>query len=240
MTIERFEPASRSKCHRPSPVRAPCKIWFNPAAFAVNPNGTFGETLRGEFFGPNRSTVDLGLFKRFNFSSDLNLQFRAEIFNLLNTVNFNNPNTTVNSAATFGRITEAQDPRIMQFGLKFLFRSRYYPMQMSGAVTLSDTQPRSASGVSTKYHRASGVPPTFLTTTVVQCATVVTGLQYQIGRAVQRQIGLGLAADVDLLAYRVQRQLVLFARPAKPGIGVALDAEERITTVSARVLSQRR
>jgi hypothetical protein len=100
---------------------APCKIWFNPAAFAVNPNGTFGETLRGEFFGPNRQTVDLGLFKRFTFTNDINMQFRAEFFNLFNTVNFNNPNTTVSTAATFGRITEAQDPRIMQFGLKFLF-----------------------------------------------------------------------------------------------------------------------
>ena len=63
----------------------------------------------------------MGLFKRFSFSNSVNLQFRAEFFNLFNTVNFNNPNTTVNSAATFGRITEAQDPRIMQFGLKFLF-----------------------------------------------------------------------------------------------------------------------
>ena len=71
-------------------------IWFNPAAFAVNPNGRFGETLRGEFFGPHRQTVDIGLFKRFTFSSSINLQFRAEFFNLFNTVNFNNPNTTVN------------------------------------------------------------------------------------------------------------------------------------------------
>jgi hypothetical protein len=96
-------------------------VWFNRAAFAVNPNGTFGETRRGEFFGPNRQTVDLGLFKRFRFTEDLNLQFRAEFFNLFNTVNFSNPNTTVNTAATFGRITSAEDPRIMQFGLKFLF-----------------------------------------------------------------------------------------------------------------------
>ena len=96
-------------------------VWFNPAAFAVNPNGSFGDTLRGEFFGPSRTTVDMGLFKRFRFSNEMNLQFRAEFFNLFNTVNFSNPNTTVNTAATFGRITGVQDPRIMQFGLKFLF-----------------------------------------------------------------------------------------------------------------------
>ena len=96
-------------------------VWFNRAAFAVNPNGTFGETLRGEFFGPNRTTVDLGVFKRFTFSNNMNFQFRAEVFNLFNTVNFNNPGTTVNSTASFGRITSAEDPRIMQFGFKFLF-----------------------------------------------------------------------------------------------------------------------
>jgi hypothetical protein len=37
------------------------------------------------------------------------------------TVNFNNPGTSVSSASTLGRITAAQDPRIMQFGLKFVF-----------------------------------------------------------------------------------------------------------------------
>jgi hypothetical protein len=59
-------------------------LFFNPAAFGVNPNGSFGETLRGEYFGPDRTTVDLGLFKNFRFTSELNVQFRAEIFNLFN------------------------------------------------------------------------------------------------------------------------------------------------------------
>jgi hypothetical protein len=96
-------------------------VWFNPAAFAVNPNGTFGETLRGEFFGPSRSIMDLAISKRVRFTSDMNVQFRAEFFNLFNTVNFNNPGTNVSSSSSFGRITAAQDPRIMQFGLKFVF-----------------------------------------------------------------------------------------------------------------------
>jgi len=96
-------------------------VYFNAAAFAVNPNGSFGETLRGEYFGPDRTTVDLGLFKNFRFTTDLNIQFRAEFFNVFNRVNFNNPGTNVSSAASFGRITGAQDPRIMQFGLKFGF-----------------------------------------------------------------------------------------------------------------------
>ena len=43
------------------------------------------------------TTVDLGLFKNFRFTNDMNIQFRAEFFNLFNTVNFGNPGTTVSS-----------------------------------------------------------------------------------------------------------------------------------------------
>jgi hypothetical protein len=99
-------------------------VFFNRAAFAVNPNGSFGETLRGEFFGPTRQTVDLGLFKNFRLPSSMNVQFRAEFFNLFNTVNFDNLSNNAKNASnssTFGRLTGAQDPRIMQFGLKFGF-----------------------------------------------------------------------------------------------------------------------
>jgi hypothetical protein len=103
------------------PAGSDATVWFNPAAFAVNPNGSFGETLRGEYFGPSRQTVDLGMFKNFRFTNEMNIQFRAEFFNLFNTVNFNNPGTTVATASSFGRITAAQDPRIMQFGFKFVF-----------------------------------------------------------------------------------------------------------------------
>ncbi len=48
------------------------------------------------------------------------MQFRAEFFNTLNRVNFNNPNVT-QSAGGFGSITSAQDPRIGQLALKLLF-----------------------------------------------------------------------------------------------------------------------
>jgi Carboxypeptidase regulatory-like domain len=104
-----------------APAGSPETVWFNAAAFAVNPNGTFGETRRGEYFGPGDKTVDLGLFKNFRISGDMNVQFRAEFFNAFNTVNWGNPGTNVSSPASFGRITSADDPRIMQFGLKFVF-----------------------------------------------------------------------------------------------------------------------
>jgi TonB dependent receptor len=99
-------------------------VWFNPAAFAVNDMGTFGTVGRGAFYGPDLFSWDMGFFKGFRITEQVNLQFRAEMFNIFNQVNFNNPNTTVTGGG-FGRITtthpNAGDPRIIQFGLKLVF-----------------------------------------------------------------------------------------------------------------------
>jgi hypothetical protein len=99
-------------------------VWFNPAAFAVNDVGTFGTVGRGAFHGPSLFSWDMGFFKSFTITERVNLQFRAEMFNIFNQVNFANPNTNV-SGGGFGRITSthpnAGDPRIIQFGLKLAF-----------------------------------------------------------------------------------------------------------------------
>jgi hypothetical protein len=64
------------------------------------------------------------VFKNFRFSSDQSIQFRAEFFNVFNNVNLGGPSTSV-SSGNFGRITGLSGvfgaPRIVQFGLKFVF-----------------------------------------------------------------------------------------------------------------------
>ncbi len=50
----------------------------------------------------------------------MNLQLRAEFFNVFNTTQYNNPVTTFGSS-NFGFVTSARDPRIIQFGAKFNF-----------------------------------------------------------------------------------------------------------------------
>jgi hypothetical protein len=99
-------------------------VWFNAAAFAVNDLRTFGDVGRGSLYGPSLDSWDMGLFKNFRFSTDMNVQFRAEFFNIFNTVNFDIPNTN-RSGGNFGVITRTDpsfgDPRILQFGLKFVF-----------------------------------------------------------------------------------------------------------------------
>jgi hypothetical protein len=78
----------------------------------------------GAYVGPSTTSWDMGLTRVMRLGTDMSVQFRAEIFNVLNLVNFSNPGTAVNSAS-FGRITNTHenqgDPRIMQFGLKFVF-----------------------------------------------------------------------------------------------------------------------
>jgi hypothetical protein len=71
--------------------------------------------------GPAYFDVDASLFKDFQFTERYRLQFRAEAFNLENRANFNNPNATVSSGVTFGRLTSAFDPRVLQFALKLFF-----------------------------------------------------------------------------------------------------------------------
>lgn len=94
--------------------------WFNTKAFAVAPYGTFGNAGRDILSGPGLATVDFSVVKNTRVAERLNVQFRAEFFNLLNRTNFNLPDNFVGSP-TFGQITSAQDPRRLQLALKFLF-----------------------------------------------------------------------------------------------------------------------
>jgi len=69
---------------------------------------------------PSSFQNDFALTRTFNITNAHSIQFRWEVFNLINHVNFNAPITALNSAS-FGQIQTAGDPRIMQFALKFAF-----------------------------------------------------------------------------------------------------------------------
>jgi len=94
--------------------------WFNTAAFAVAPYGHFGNSGRNILDGPGLETVNFSIVKNTAFNERLTVQFRSEFFNLLNHTNFNLPDNFLGSS-TFGQLISAQDPRRIQFGLKFLF-----------------------------------------------------------------------------------------------------------------------
>jgi hypothetical protein len=95
--------------------------WFNTGAFQVNPIGRVGDSGRNMLRGPAQFDSDFAVLKNFPISDRLGtVQFRSEFYNVLNQVQFANPNNTVNSPS-FGRITAAGNPRLIQFSLKYLF-----------------------------------------------------------------------------------------------------------------------
>ena len=100
--------------------------WFDPRAFQLARQGTFGNVSRGSLRGPHLVDFDTSLFKKFRISERWNVQFRAEAFNLFNHSNFAAPNQVVFTGASFsssaGQVTyTATSSRQLQLALKLLF-----------------------------------------------------------------------------------------------------------------------
>ncbi len=104
--------------------------WFNPLALALQPAGTFGNTGRGDFSGPNLRTVDLSFTKEQQLSIGGALELRFEVFNLFNRANFGVPALTAFAGAAdnesvlgnFGRIRNTvTSARQAQLGVRLRF-----------------------------------------------------------------------------------------------------------------------
>ena len=99
------------------------KEWFNTSAFAAQAPGLLGNARRNCIYGPPLRHLDVSLTKDFPIRETAKLQFRVESFNLTNTPNFAEPNTTLGSP-TFGQITSTatgSNPRLLQFALRLSF-----------------------------------------------------------------------------------------------------------------------
>ena len=98
--------------------------WFDKTAFVEPAQFTYGSSGRGILRGDHQWNVDASLFKRFKVNGSSTLEFRAEAFNLLNSVYFDLP-TLANRAIDIpagGRITNTSNSaRQLQFGLKYVF-----------------------------------------------------------------------------------------------------------------------
>ena len=91
--------------------------WFDTSAFAPNAIGTFGNSGKNALRGPRYFDVDFALLKDAKITERYSLQFRAEFYNAFNNVNFGMPDGGLTDSS-FGQITSAQDPRILQMALK--------------------------------------------------------------------------------------------------------------------------
>lgn len=101
--------------------RAPGNVFFDTASFAPAALGRIGNAPRTICCGPGIANWDIGLHRSFGLGERRRLEFRAEIFNVLNKTQFFNPVGDISAGQDFGRITRARAPREVQFALKLYF-----------------------------------------------------------------------------------------------------------------------
>jgi len=94
--------------------------FLNPAAFALPATGTLGTQGVGVIVGPGFYELDVALVRKFQIREGQHIEIRAEAFNLTNSFRKEDPLTQFGTS-TFGQITSAYDPRIMQFAAKYVF-----------------------------------------------------------------------------------------------------------------------
>jgi hypothetical protein len=94
--------------------------WFDTSAFVIADYGSFGNSGRNILDGPGYCDFSASVMKDSKVREGLNLQFRAEFFNAFNHTSFDLPDNFLGSPA-FGRINSAQNPRLIQFGLKIMY-----------------------------------------------------------------------------------------------------------------------
>jgi hypothetical protein len=114
--------------------------WYNPCSFANPPSGTaitspitdpatvlsYLGGVRNSVYGPGYERINMSLFKDFPTWREEYLEFRGDIFNVLNTPAYGTPNGSINSNG--GEITSPRffqnytpDARFFQFALKYAF-----------------------------------------------------------------------------------------------------------------------
>lgn len=97
--------------------------WFNLAAFAPNTPGVWGNVPKGYLRGPGFWNVDAAFSRNVSVRNGKRIELRVEAFNLFDHENWANPTVQIGSTSlTNGRVTNtANDPRIMQFAVRFAF-----------------------------------------------------------------------------------------------------------------------
>lgn len=95
--------------------------WFNPAAFGIPAQYTFGDSRRNVLRADGLVDVDATIKKNFTLTSEKNLEFRFEGFNVVNHPTFNAPNATIGSSSAGTVSSTLNNNRIFQAAMKFFF-----------------------------------------------------------------------------------------------------------------------
>jgi Carboxypeptidase regulatory-like domain len=114
-------------------VFAPCVSYLNPQAVAFPALGTYGDMGVSDLRAPGFWEWDQAIIRQFPINERMRLEFRAEAYNVTNSVRLGAPSTTLGTS--FGQITSDQPTtgnalavagggsgaRVIQFALKFVF-----------------------------------------------------------------------------------------------------------------------
>lgn len=102
--------------------------YFNTSVFQLPATGTVGNSAKTLFRGPGVNNWDLVTYKQFPIHEQTRIEFRWELYNVLNHTQFSNVDTTARftpagaqTNPTFGQLSAAANPRLMQFALRFYF-----------------------------------------------------------------------------------------------------------------------
>jgi Carboxypeptidase regulatory-like domain/TonB dependent receptor len=101
--------------------------FFDPNSFTedttIDPSlfGRIGNAPRTICCGPGISNTDFAVLKNIPLTESKHMEFRAELFNIFNHTQFYNPDGNSSDGSQFGQVTQARDPRLVQFALKLFF-----------------------------------------------------------------------------------------------------------------------
>ena len=98
------------------------QFWFDKSAFSLPPANTIGNVGRNVLHGPHLFNIDGSVFRKFNITERLKMEFRAESFNASNTPWFDKPNTNIGDAA-FGQVTTAQGTQSVKVNMNRSFQA---------------------------------------------------------------------------------------------------------------------
>lgn len=95
--------------------------FFDPSSFTDATLGQIGNTPRTLCCGPGVSNFDLGIHKTIPLTEGMKISFRAEFFNALNHTQFYNPDGNITDGGSFGQVSQARNPRLVQLALRLTF-----------------------------------------------------------------------------------------------------------------------
>ena len=119
ITLAVDTPQQVAPVHILNPRSNPSHYYFDPTSFTSSAIGSEGNARRRFFHGPGSNNWDMALVKKTTLRENMNLEFRAEFFNLFNHAQFITPSGILTTS--FGQVTQAQPPRVGQLSLKLNF-----------------------------------------------------------------------------------------------------------------------